>query len=447
MRNRVITYIALLILSVATFVFLLTRAEYFYSGILVVIIVAMIMLLLKEYLNNTNKITYMLYALENDDTAFRFQDKNRKAYNFLYNTTLNRIKDMLSNEKLKAREQEKYFELLLANVTTGILTINDKGHVISVNDNTLEIFGLSVLTHINQIKRIDQSIYELFTSEKNEDRKLFSIYSESEKRHYSLKISQINIRGEELKVIVINDIGDELEVKEQESWTKLIRVLTHEIMNTITPISSLSETLSSVVGEDNQSLVKNKEMIRQGLEVIGSTSKGLISFVDSYRNLTRIPTPNRKPIYVKDIIRRVLTLQKEDLENNTIVTEVFIENNEIIVYADENLISQVIINIVKNGIAGIIALSENNSEVSKKYLNIKSYVDPSSEDVYIEISNNGVPISKEAQESIFIPFFTTKSSGTGIGLSISRQIMRLHDGLLKLKSSTEKETTFLLIFK
>lgn len=197
-------------------------------------------------------------------------------------------------------------------------------------------------------------------------------------------------------------------------------------MNTITPISSLSETLSHS---------SNPEELKEGLSVISSSSKGLISFVNTYRTLTKVPKPVKEIITFKNLINKVLTLSKEEINSRKIKLEISLEPEDIMIYADENLITQVLINLVKNAISAM-------EETTDPLLKISASINPESEDISIDISNNGPAISPECQDHIFIPFFTTKNSGSGIGLSISRQIMRLHNGSLKLKSSTDELTTF-----
>lgn len=453
MRYRLFIYVFSLFASIVGTTLLIVYGEYYLAIPAFLIVILSSYSLVKEYRSNTRKITYMLNALENNDTSFRFFDKGGDRYNRLYANTLNRINEILASEKMNAREQEKYFELLLDNVITGIVTVNEKGAVVHCNNKALDLMGLSVLTHISQIQKVDDSLYKAFLFDEKEVKPV-TIYNESGEVHLSLRFSYVKLRGEDLKIIAINDIGEELEEKESESWIKLIRVLNHEIMNTITPISSLSETLSAMVNKapelDPTHEATIRQEIKQGLEVISVTSKGLISFVDSYRNLTRIPTPTKKPIFVRDLIHRVLTLIKDNLEHADIHPSVELCSDDVMIYADENLISQVLINLIKNAVAAIGERKEAEGEGVphyKPFVRIRTTIEPNSEDVILEVSNNGKVIPKEEQEHIFVPFFTTKATGTGIGLSISRQIMRKHEGSLKLKCSNENETAFVLIFR
>ncbi|MCD7963406.1 MAG: hypothetical protein LUF90_07645 [Rikenellaceae bacterium] len=246
----------------------------------------------------------MFNAIENDDYMFRF-DENSSFFNenFL-NATLNRIKELLLKAKREAIEREKYYELILDCVFTGIVVMNEKGNVIQTNKEALRLLEISVLTHVNQLEKNEESLPSAFMSIKNGENKSVKFHTEKGTVNISLQASGMEIRDQRFKIVVINDIERQLDEKELESWIRLIRVLTHEIMNAITPITSLSETLLSIY--------ENKEDdFYNGLEVINSTGKGLISFVDSYRSFTRIPQPEIQKLNAVRFMDRVMVLVKE----------------------------------------------------------------------------------------------------------------------------------------
>src|SRR5574344_2684038 len=450
MRNRAYIYYLLLIISVTGAVLSLVYSEYFLAVFAISIVIISSILLLREYRVNSRKLTYMLKALENNDSSFRFTDKGGDIYNALFINSLNEINEIRTAEKLSASEKEKYYGLILENVITGVVSIDEKGYVIHCNTRALNLLGVSVLTHISQLKRIDEDLYNAFLCEEDDKGKIVSLFNEKGKVNLSLRSSNIVLRGKKIRLLVINDIGEELETNEIEAWTRLIRVLTHEIMNTVTPISSLSETLSMMLKNvpegDEKNIFRLLPEIKNGLEVINFSSKGLISFVDSYRNLTRIPNPVCKPIIIKDFFNKILILIKDDIGKAHISPTIELSSEDIMIYADENLISQVILNLIKNAISALEERMKMEADMVP-LLKLRASIDNITEDVILEVVNNGSPISKENQEHIFIPFFTTKSNGNGIGLAISRQIMRKHNGSLKLKSSNEKETSFVLIFR
>ena len=243
----------------------------------------------------------------------------------------------------------------------------------------------------------------------------------------SLTASAATIGKMEVRVVAFNDISSEIAENEQESWSKLIRVLTHEIMNTVTPIASLSETLLTFEGVN--------EEVRTGLDTISQSSRGLIKFVDSYRNLTRVAPPVKKAFYFKELAERVINLTREQALMSGVQCSYVEKSEDIILYADEGQITQILINLVKNAIQADAKKVEITAEINL------------SEHIIINVFNDGSPISKESQEEIFVPFFTTKQEGTGIGLSLSRQIMRLHNGTLALTRSDDKGTVFTLTFR
>lgn len=243
----------------------------------------------------------------------------------------------------------------------------------------------------------------------------------------SLTASEATINKDVVRIIVFNDISSDIAENEQESWSKLIRVLTHEIMNTVTPISSLSETLLNF--EDVS------EEVRNGLTTISESSKGLIKFVDSYRNLTRVAPPVKKAFYFKDLAERAINLTREQAVLNGAICTYEELTDDIILYADKGQITQILINLIKNAI-----------QAEARHIVITAQI-TFSENIVISVSNDGHPISCESRDEIFIPFYTTKQEGTGIGLSLSRQIMRLHNGTLTLSRSDDSKTTFTLLFR
>ena len=256
----------------------------------------------------------------------------------------------------------------------------------------------------------------------------------------SVRTSEITVHGNHLRILALNDINNELDEKEIDSWTRLTRVLTHEIMNSVTPITSLSDTLLQLV--DHRTADNNGEdEIRQGLQTISSTSKGLLSFVESYRRFTRIPTPEPSLFFVKGFVERMVQLARHQFpEAGGITFDIDVNPDDLILHADENLISQVILNLLKNAIQAI------GDEQANGLILLRARSDEK-EAITIEVTNNGPLIPPEEAEHIFIPFFTTKSEGNGIGLSISRQIMRLSGGSLELRSNPAAGlTTFVLTF-
>ena len=371
------------------------------------------------------KVTYMLDALEDKELNFRFDERRLRGRRF--NRTLNRLRNIFDKERHEIIEQEKYFGLMLDHVKTGIAVIEKDGRVTYCNKTALSLLGIATFGHIRQLRSVSDSLYASFRTIADGNEERASYYNESGKMTISLTASQATIGKDNVRIIAFNDISNEIAENEQQSWSKLIRVLTHEIMNTITPIASLSDTLMTFDGADDD--------IRNGLSTISESSKGLIKFVDSYRNLTRVAPPVKKAFYFKEVAERVINLTREQAIMSGAVCTYVEKSEDVLLYADEGQITQILINLVKNAVQAEAKNIEITAEINL------------SEHIIINVTNDGHPISKESQEEIFVPFYTTKQEGTGIGLSLSRQIMRLHNGSLSLSKSDSHSTVFTLIFR
>lgn len=386
-----------------------------------------------QYLMHARQVIFMLNAIENDDFSFKFSSDSPLRSDILVNQTLNRITAIIQKAKVDAVQKEKYYELILNSVNTGIIVADENGNIFQTNNEALKLLGLSVFTHLKQLYKISPDLPDILQNVGPGEKQQTSFVNERGTVHLSVRTSKMVINDTKMCIYAINDINSELDDKEIESWIRLTRVLTHEIMNSITPITSLSETLLSLHKNANKD-------IRNGLEVISSTGKGLIDFVESYRKFTHLPTPQPSLFYAAGLAERIkqLTQCNNTLSGTQII--ISIDPHDLIIHADEKLITQVILNLVKNAMQSI-------GNAADGLIQIKGYCNPD-ESVSLEIMDNGPGISPEMADHIFIPFFTTKEGGSGIGLSISRQIMRLHGGTLSLKSSPlKKETAFILTFK
>ena len=383
------------------------------------------------------KLNYMLDALEDKETNFHFSEE--KFWYRRFNRTLNRIHVLYDRERQEIAEQEKYYGWMLEQVHTGIVVVElsekRKGQLVYSNSSALNLLGLATLSHVRQLRSVSAELEDAFwkVSSNSEQRSLF--YNEQGKIAVSISASEALLQGERVKIIALNDITGEMVHNEELSWNRLIRVLTHEIMNTVTPIASLSHTLSQEVGDTDRSDRIDWKELKLGLDTIASSSDGLIKFVNTYRSLTHVSAPVKKPFFVRELIDKVEHLTRESVHQAGAVFLYEEKSDDILLYADENQLSQVFVNLVKNAL-----------QAGATKIKITAEID-FAETIKVAVSNNGRPISAESQEEIFVPFYTTKQEGTGIGLSLSRQIMRLHNGTLTLARSDQRMTTFLLHFK
>ncbi len=394
-----------------------------------------------NYLNRTNrKIAFFFDAIRNDDSTLNFPERTgNKALSEL-NISLNKVNELIKKIKFELQEQEQYFKTILEHVSIGIITYNEKGSIFLSNSAARNILKHEHLTHINQIIRIDKKLFSTLKELQPGDNRLVSFNSKEGLLQLSLKSTLFKTATDNLQLVTIQDIKNEMDTKELESWIKLIRVLTHEIMNTVAPITSLSQTILGYFKnlDGNQPSEKVIGNTIKGLEVINERGTGLIGFVETYRKLTRIPPPEKKTINLKQLLDNTITLIGiESLDENIqIDSEVIPENLEI--SADKKQISQVLINLIKNSREAL-----RNSANGKIMLTgaINEY-----SRVQITIFDNGPGIPEDEMDKIFVPFYTTKESGSGIGLSLSRQIMLMHGGSLKVVSTPGVQTIFTLEF-
>ena len=381
------------------------------------------------------KVNYMLDALEDGETNFRFSERKSRL-----NKTLNRLNGIFKQERLAIREQEKFFGTLLDNVKTGIVVFDtSSGAITYSNSRALQILGLASLVNIKQLRIIDNNLAAAFIAEKevsDPEKNKASFYNESSQKTIVMSKSSALVQGRNVRIVSFNDVTEELETNQEEAYSKLIRVLTHEIMNTVTPISSLSDALVSYLEpEDDELTPERRKALRDGLDTIASSSRSLIQFVESYRNLTRVAPPVKSVFYVRDLASEVMELTSEQLASSGASLSFAERSDDVILFADRGQILQILINLVKNAV-----------QAKARTINMEARID-SSDVTIIEVSNDGEPITPEAQKQMFVPFYTTKQDGSGIGLAISRQIMRMHNGQISLKSSTAEKTTFSLLFR
>lgn len=368
------------------------------------------------------KIDFMSDALDSGETAFRYSEsrwRNRRL-----NKSLNRLRSIFEAEKADIRERERYFGTMLDHVQSGVIVID--GEKIDYSNTVAKGFlGMAEVSSLRQIGRISPDLANAFR-EASEMESRASFISERGTVQFSISACTARLHGKEVSIVTFNDITREMENNESESWTRLIRVLTHEIMNTVTPVASLSSALSQNL--DSYSA----EDIRSALGTIASSSEGLISFVQSYRSLTHISAPVRKAFYLKDLVNDSVNIAKANWPYvNVLYREL---SSDVILYADYGQMSQVLNNLIKNAVqagAGNVSIT---ASIDKR------------EQTVIDIANDGEPISASGQEQLFVPFYTTKgTSGTGVGLSLCRQIVRLNGGTIKLSSSTPEATVFTII--
>ncbi len=434
MKNDGISYgplveqLVLLVLATAGLGAILASGFYIFSILFVPLIGLCIYRIIRRYGESIRRVTFMFNAIDNDDLTFRFRDDEAEADNRMLNTALNRIKEIIVRAKLRAEERERYYQLIMECARTGLVTVNDAGSVYQANGEALRIFGLPRMTHIRQTEtsmpEACRALQEIRTGQRLHVKEM----TEAGEVNLSLTCAEIMLDQKRLRVIAVSDIDDYLAQTQIESWSKLTRILTHEIMNSLAPITSLSDTLLHL----GRPLDTD---VAQGLETISATSRRLTAFVETFRRFTRIPEPQKTPVEVRGLLERAAAL----VATPQVGITVDVQPAEMLVYADEGLVSQVVVNLLKNAREAVAAQPDAR-------IDVRARIDEG-ENIRIDVTDNGKAIPAAVTENIFTPFFTTKADGSGIGLSVSRRIMQLHNGSLRLTSNTDRRVTFTLLFE
>ncbi len=419
--------VAILIVFVASATASIFLKYYSLLTLFIPIIIYCIYTIRRIYKNTIEKIAFMFDSIDADDYAFGFKDHGTDISEEMLNFSLNRIRDIMKSTKDIAIEREKYYEIIMNSVKTAVVTINYNGNVYQVNNEAKRLFGIDSFMHINQLKYISPNIKDSLLNLKSGQHTLLTYTNEVGEVALLVNASDIILDGKKLKIISANDINNNLDEREVESWSKLIRVLTHEIMNSLAPITALSEALVDINVDKGGDLEK-------GLAVINNTSKRLVKFVESYRKFTRIHITDRHPTDIKALLVKSLQLVSDD----SIEFKLNLTNENTVVNVDDKLILQMVINLLKNAIEAMESIESKRIEIDLYHNNQDQTV--------VKISNNGDEIPIEIVDNIFTPFFTTKHTGSGVGLSIARQIMHLHGGEIKLTSNKRGTVAFSLIF-
>ncbi|WP_293589593.1 sensor histidine kinase [Prevotella sp.] len=386
--------------------------------IIVLLLVAVVgyVRLYRHYRRNIKKVRFLFDAIDNGDFSFNFPTEKRNKEDNILHQSLNRIKLFLQHTREEQMKREKYYEQILNAVDTGIMVVDSHDNILQHNQAALRLLDADVLTHINQVR------------EKLKD------------EHLAKHETQAMLKGKHVRIIVLSDVSHELSNQEVDSWIKLIRVLTHEIMNTITPVTSLSETLLKELNSEELYTAKSSSAeqakLKQGLETIHKTGTELLAFVNNYRRFTHVPQPQPALFYVEPFLERMAMLCNHEVEIEA-------APKDLLAYADESLISHVVTNLLKNAVE---AFNDLQSEpTTKASIRLHAYTNEQ-EAVIIDVSNNAGLIPDDIASHIFIPFFTTKPEGSGIGLSLSRQIMRVSGGSLSLhQDKAQGITTFRIV--
>ena len=446
-RFQLIGRLSLLVLTIFLFTSLYYSESYFFTKFLVFLLVLFQAYYLYALLEKSNReIIHFLESIHYDDFTNTYPEKKSKSSRDLLYHEFNEILKKFREIRADNEAQHQYLKTIVQHIGIGIITFDDDGEVQIMNNAAKKLLDMKMIKNIRQISRQHTNLTESFLELKTGGRDLVKITKNDDEVQLAVYAIELSLRGKQFKLISLQNIQSELEEKEMEAWQNLIRVLTHEIMNSVTPISSLAAMMESDLNEFIQKDMDIKEIKEDTMEdfylsvkTIHNRSESLIKFVSDFRNMTRIKLPNLECYQVEEIISHVLLLLKPDVEADNISVNVSIKP-DLTINIDKEQIEQVIINVVKNAIQALAS-----GEKEHKSLTITAMPYPTG-GAFINIADNGTGIEEEALKKIFIPFFTTKKNGSGIGLSLSKQIMRNHGGNISAKSQIGEGTEFLLKF-
>lgn len=442
-RLRVLIRVILLGVTMGLFMYMVSQPNMLFAGMLTGAIIAGQLVELFRYVSQTNeKLTRFLESVKYSDFISGFTSDNKLGKSFKdLNTAFNEVLEAFRKARSEKEEHWQYLNTVVQQVRTGILSYDVDGNVQLINTNARKFIGVTSIKNIHELININPKLYHAINSVEPGRSEL---YKGSNELYLTLQATEMRIRGVVIKLVTLQNIKPELQQQELEAWQNLTRVLRHEIMNSITPISSLTSTLRDVLNHDMIRKDDHFELqeeaatdLQDGLSTIENRSKGLIKFIDAYREYTSLPKPKMATVRLKDLLEHVAHLMRTELKKTNIAFHVSCDSEYLTIQADVELIEQVLINLLKNAIEALAETENPTLElIGRNDENV----------IKIEVIDNGAGIIKEAIDHIFVPFYTTKRTGSGIGLSLSRQIMQMHNGTIAVESEPDVKTKFTLRF-
>ena len=442
-RFLIATRIVILVVSIALFFYLLDQKEYLFADIIIgLLIVYQAYRLFYQFDRSNRELTRFLEAIRYSDFSQSFTSVAKSNSFKDLEHAFSKIIEQFRETRAEKEEQTRYLQTIVQHVGVGLLSFNQDGKVELINNAAKRLLGVTVLRNIDTLAETSPELFDTINRLRSGDHLTVPFQKAGDdSKMLSLYTTEFKRKGNSYTLLSIQDIRSEMEEQELEAWQKLTRVLTHEIMNSITPISSLSSTLNGIITDEEEPHAISDDTwddIRLGLSTIEKRSKALIRFVEDYRKFTRVRTPQSSSFAVKDLFDRVKRLVEPALNDKNILIRQSIipENLELI--ADQELIEQALINIIKNA-------SQSIEHQENAQITLRSEIDRNSH-LIIQVEDNGPGIPKGVMEKIFVPFYSTRNTGSGIGLSLSKQIMKLHKGTISVQSEPNVNTVFTLKF-
>ncbi len=458
-RVNIIFRVIALNANILAVIWLILNTNYHITTITLGIVAILQITLLISYAERTNHMfVKFLNAIRYDDFSQTYTTKGLGRSFDNLNREFNKV--ILKFQEIRAEKEANYHYLrtIVQHIAIGLLVFDEKGQVQLINQTAKQLLDVNRLNHINQFREEHQELVQYFSQTESEKRELIKFRNDDRILHLAVRKTSVKLRGEVFHIVSIQDIQSELEDKEMEAWQNLIRVLTHEIINSVTPIASLSSTVNEDLTYHLEQVHKSEkeiegkkhlllpahtfqesvEEVHYAIKTIQKRSEGLIRFVRDFRSLTKVPMPQLHTLTLKHLVEDIVFLQREEFKKNQVHFHLDIQPEDLTLIADVQLLEQVLINLLKNAVQAL-------DQEPEKHIHFRAFKDRAGKTI-LQIQDNGCGISEEAMKNIFVPFFTTKKSGSGIGLSFSRQVMRLHGGTINLESKLGEGTVFTLRF-
>lgn len=440
-RYLAILYLVVIVLLTGLGVYVLFNTYFWLTSTWIFITdIAIIIFFLNFIRKEHRRLSHFLVSINQDDFASPFT----KEYQDLdFNEAFDKLTKVIISLRDEAQVNYQYLQTIVNQINVAVICFNESNKIILSNDSSKKLFNKNVLRDIYSLELAYDDLPQILLRLKPNEKKLIKFNLNGELFNYSVQVAEFKLQEEHLRLISFQNVQSELEQKELESWQKLTRVMSHEIMNSVIPISNLSGLVYKKLYDENNQFVENldceqKQDINESLKTIEARSKGLVNFVEATRNFTKMPKPELEKLNVKYIISRVITLLKPKIQESKIDFQLKIESDDSEIIADKSLIEQAFINLILNAIDAVQE-TENPSLIIEVQRNNKNHI-------LISFQDNGKGISENDIENIFIPFYTTKHKGSGIGLSITKQIMFLHKGNIAVKSEPGIGSKFILTF-
>ena len=441
--NIWIRIISILIACFAIAFVSILHTDWFYIINLSLLLFIQVFLFVRNQNIINRELEYLFDSIKNSETSITFSNKrDNTSFSNIYKKFDELIKHV-QEIKVDSLQKNVYLTTLFEHINIGILTLNKEGIISLKNSAARKILGKGNINTIGDVDKIDSSFAGMLRSIKPEESKLITFYQEGYLQHLLIRTTLLKFPDEELKIISFQNIRGELDEREMEGWQKLIRVLTHELMNTVGPINSTISTILDLLLDNHQAPI-NVESITpdilndaiKGIKIIEERSKGMLDFVKRFRSLTLIPHPEFVNVDIDHLINNIIVLLKDEAEKKGIAIMYKTSYSNLKAYVDKGMVEQILINLLKNSIKAL-------QDISNPVISISSWSD-NNNTIYINVVDNGKGIVQNIQDKIFVPFYTTDKSGTGIGLSLSRQLANIQGGALALTKSTKRETIFTL---